>query len=101
MDMLQERKYFIQPTQEGIFLILIKARIEDAQDSFIQYDGRDNALFLRTPKECILLDYINPTVHADLLNSPFVEMLEVKPEIEEVVRNYRVPMRKVPEVFVV
>lgn len=100
MNMLQERKYYIQPTKEGIFLILIQARNEDAYDSYLQYDGRDNALFLRTPKECILLDYINPTVHADLLKSAFVEMLEIRPEEEEVIRDYRVPLHKVPEIYV-
>ena len=33
-------------------------------------------------------------------NCAFIEMLEVRPEKEEVVRNYQVPLRKVPEIYV-
>ena len=101
MDLFKCNSYFIQPTKEGIFIFLIPARQTEASGSFLEYDGRDNALFLRTPKETILLDYINPTVHKDLLNSPFVEMTEINTQTEEIARDYRVPLKRVPTVTVV
>ena len=101
MDLFKYKNYFIQPTQEGIFIFLIPARQTDASGSFLEYDGRDNALFLRTPKETILLDYINPSVHQDLLNSAFVEMTEIDTKTEEIARDYSVPLKKVPTITVV
>lgn len=100
MPLLQNRNYFIQPTQEGIYILLIAARVSDAQASSLIYDGRDNALFLRRPHETILLDYINPTIHRQLLESAYVEVLEINTANENVYRNYRVPMKRVDEVFV-
>ena len=101
MDLFKYKNYFIQPTKEGIFIFLIPERPTDAVGSFLEYDGRDNALFLRTPKEAILLDYINPTIHQDLLNSPFVEMTEINTQTEEITRDYRVPLKKVPTITIV
>ena len=101
MDFFKYKNYFIQPTKEGIFVFFIPSRPSDAAEgSFLEYDGRDNALFLRTPKETILLDYINPAVHQDLLNSPYVEMTEINTLTEEIARDYRVPLKKVPSVTV-
>ena len=100
MNFLQTRRYFVQPTQQGIFIFLIEARKDDALDAFIQYDGKDNALFLRTPTETILLDYINPTIHQALVNSPFVEITEINTETEEIYRDYQVPLKQVPVINV-
>ena len=100
MDLFKYRNYFIQPTQQGIFIFLMAARNTDAANSYLEYDGRDNALFLRTPTETILLDYINPTIHKDLLNSPFVEITEIDTSTEEIARDYRVPLKQVPSVTV-
>ena len=101
MNWLQERTYYIQRTQEGIFLVFISARKDDAVGASIQYDGRDHALFLRKPMESIILDYINPTVHESLLKSPFVEMVEMDTSDEEVERDYKVPVKPVPQVTVI
>ena len=100
MNFLQSRNYFVQPTQQGIFIFLIAARKDDAVEAFIQYDGKDNALFLRTPKETILLDYINPTIHQPLLKSSFVEITEINTETEEIYRDYQVPLKQVPVINV-
>ena len=100
MNFLKNRNYFIQPTKQGIFIFLIAARKDDAIDAFIQYDGKDTALFLRTPTETILLDYINPTIHQDLLKSPVVEITEINTETEEIYRDYQVPLKQVPHINV-
>ena len=100
MPVLQNRNYFIQPTAEGVFILLIRAREEEAQASSIMYDGRSNALFIRRPKETILLDYINPAIQKKFVESPEVAVMELDIINEDVVRSYRVPMRHVDEVFV-
>ncbi len=101
MNWLQERTYYIQRTQEGVFLVFISARKDNAIGATIQYDGGDHALFLRKPIESIILDYINPTVHKPLLESSFVEMVEVDTSDEEVERDYKVPIKQVPHVTVI
>ena len=100
MPILQNRTYYLQPTQEGIFILLIRAREEAAQGASIMYDGRSNALFFRRPKETILLDYINPTIQKKLVESPEVAVMELDLITESVRRSYKVPMRHVDEVFV-
>jgi hypothetical protein len=100
-NILKIKQYFIQPTKEGIYIILIKERPTDQDKSYLQYDGKDNALFLRTATETILLDYINPTVHENLLHSPYVQIAEVNTLSESITRSYQAPVQKVPFVAVV
>jgi len=100
MPILDNKTYYIQPTKEGIFMIMIRAREEGALAASIMYDGRSNALFLRRPKETILLDYINPTIQKPLVESSEAIILELDIITEDVSRSYKVPIRRVDEVFV-
>ncbi|MBQ7413247.1 MAG: hypothetical protein IJV07_03120 [Alphaproteobacteria bacterium] len=101
MPILQNRTYCIKPTtKEGFFVLIIRARDEDAKGASIMYDGRSNALFLRRPKETILLDYINPSIQKALVESAEVGVVELDIITEDVTRTYKVPMRRVDEVFV-
>lgn len=100
MSILQNRSYCIQPTREGLFILIIRAREEEAQASSIMYDGRSNALFIRRPKETIVLNYINPAIQKALVESTEVGVVELDLLTEDVTRTYKVPMRRVDEVFV-
>jgi len=100
MPILQNRTYCLKPTQEGLFILIIRAREEEAKAASIMYDGRSNALFLRRPKETILLDYINPSLQKPLVESSEVGVVELDLITEDVTRTYKVPMRRVDEVFV-
>jgi len=100
MSILQNRTYYLKPTQEGMFILIIRAREEEAKAASILYDGRSNALFLRRPKETILLDYINPAIQRPLVESSEVGVVELDLASEAVTRTYKVPMRRVDEVFV-
>ncbi|MBR6412027.1 MAG: hypothetical protein IKS41_02565 [Alphaproteobacteria bacterium] len=100
MPILQNRSYCIQPTREGLFILIIRAREEEAKGASIMYDGRSNALFLRRPKETIVLDYINPAIQKALVESSEVGVVELDLVTEDVTRTYKVPMRRVDEVFV-
>ena len=100
MPILQNRTYCIKPTTSGMYVLIIRAREEDAKGASIMYDGRSNALFLRRPKETILLDYINPAIQKSLVESVEVGVVELDIITEDVTRTYKVPMRRVEEVFV-
>ena len=100
MPILNNRNYYIQPTKEGVFIILIRAREDEAERPAVMYDGRTNALFLRRPKETIILDYINPTIQQKLVESTEVAIMELDFINEDVIRAYKVPMRRVDEIFV-
>lgn len=101
MPYLQNRSYYIQPTREGTYIILIRTRTEEARAATVIYDGRENALFLRRPKETILLGGLNPTVRKGLVESAQVAIMELNLTEETVERSYRVPVQRVDEVFVV
>ena len=102
MSLLQNRTYCIRPTTKpGFYVLIIRARQEEAQWASLMYDGRNNALFLRRPKETILLDYINPSIQKTLAESPEVGVIELNITTEDVSRTYKVPVRRVDEVFVV
>jgi len=100
MSILQNRTYCLKPTQEGLFILIIRAREEEAKAASIMYDGRSNALFIRRPKETIVLDYINPAIQKALVESNEVGVVELDLITEDVTRTYKVPMRRVDEVFV-
>ncbi|MDY6407905.1 MAG: hypothetical protein SPL08_04320 [Pseudomonadota bacterium] len=100
MPILQNRTYCLKPTQEGLFILIIRAREDEAKAASIMYDGRSNALFIRRPKETIVLDYINPAIQKALVESSEVGVVELDLITEDVTRTYKVPMRRVDEVFV-
>ena len=101
MNFLQTKNYYIQPTKQGIYIFLIKALDENPISAYMQYAGKDTALFLRTPTQTILIDYINPTVQKQLFEKAFVIVAEMDSECENVVRDYKVPLKHVPEINVV
>ena len=101
MPILQNRSYCILPTKQGVYAVVIRAREEEAQSTAsLMYDGRDNALFLRRPAETIILDCINPTIQKSLFDSREVAIVELDIITEEVARTYKVPIRKVDEIFI-
>lgn len=100
MALLDNKTYLIQPTKQGIYIILIRARSEESERACVMYDGRENALFLRTPGETILLDYVPVQIRQNLLSAPKVAIMELDFINEAVVRSYFVPVRAVDEIYV-
>ena len=98
---IETRNYYIQPTQQGIYIFLIKALQEKPISAYMQYAGKDTALFLRTPTQTILLDYINPAIQKQLYEKAFVVVAEMDNECENIIRDYKVPLKQVPEINVV
>lgn len=94
------KTYFVQPTAEGIYVFFISARVDQAYEAYMEFAGTDNALFIRTPSETVLLTYLNASLQEDLLKCTHVEIAEVNTDTEEIVQSYRVPIRQVPFIAV-
>ncbi len=71
-----ENDFVIAEGAEGELYIYISAKAAVPSDPKIIYDGRDHAIFMRTPKEKIILDYINPQVRDKLRKAPAVVVVE-------------------------
>lgn len=98
MNLIDVKNYFIQPTKQGIYIVVMKAFEQEPRSASIQYDGKDAALFLRMPTQTVLIDYINPTVQKQLFQSGFVIVSEMDETGDNIVRDYKVPLKQVPEI---
>lgn len=96
MPQEQAKEYHIIPTQEGILAIAIAAQADEPSGPRLVYDGGENALFYRKPDETVILDYLDERVHQTLAEAREVMMVEIHPDLEQVVRSYRVPVSVVP-----
>ena len=50
------------------------------------------------PTQTVLIDYINPTVQKQLFQSGFVIVSEMDETGDNIVRDYKVPLKQVPEI---
>lgn len=96
MPQEQAKEYHIIPTQEGILAIAIAAQADEPSGPRLVYDGGENALFYRKPDETVILDYLDERGHQTLADAREVMMVEIHPDLEQVVRSYRVPVSVVP-----
>lgn len=72
----KENSFIIAEGAEGDLYIFIEAKQEHPKTPRIIYDGNDHAIFMRTPDEKIILDYINPEVRDKLRKAKEVIMVE-------------------------
>ena len=71
-----EDKYYIAESTEGELYVYISAKKNNPIHPQIVYDGYDHALFIRSPEESIILDYINPDARDKLRKAPNVIVVE-------------------------
>ncbi len=71
-----ENKFVIAEGAEGELYIYIAAKAAQPCTPQIIYDGCEHAIFLRTPEQKIILDYINPQVRDKLRKAPAVVIVE-------------------------
>ena len=76
--------------------IAIAAQTDEPSEPRLVYDGGENALFYRKPDETVIFDYLDDRVHQSLAEAREVMMVEIHPDLEQVVRSYRVPVSVVP-----
>ena len=71
-----EDKYYIAESTEGELYVYISAKKDSPIKPQIIYDGYDHALFIRSPEESIILDYINPEARDKLRKATEVIIVE-------------------------
>lgn len=91
-----EDKYYIAESTGGELYIFIDAKNNHPDHPQIVYDGFDHALFLRSPEERIILDYINPDARDKLRKARAVIVVETL--IETIKDSYIVDMNIVNKI---
>lgn len=71
-----ENDFMIAEGSEGELYIYMEAKKLSPQGPRIIYDGKDHAVFLRSPDQKIILDYINPEVRDKLRKAREVIVVE-------------------------
>ena len=71
-----EDKYYIAESANGELYVYISAKKASPIKPQIVYDGFDHALFIRSPEESIILDYINPDARDKLRKARAVIVVE-------------------------
>ena len=90
-----EKDYEVIITHEGVLVFLIKSRFDAPEKPFILYDGGKHATFYRKENEAIMLDFLNEKVIPILINSQKAVIFELSDEIEDVARDYEVPVKHI------
>lgn len=78
---IKANKFVVAEGEEGEIYIFIDAQKDLPEKPRVIYDGRDHAVFVRSPEEKIILDYIHPEVRDKLRKAPGVVMVETILEI--------------------
>ena len=73
---IKANKFVVAEGEEGEIYIFIDAQKDLQEKPRVIYDGRDHAVFVRSPEEKIILDYIHPEVRDKLRKAPGVVMVE-------------------------
>ena len=95
-EYITEKKFVVASDENDELYVFIEAKNNHPDKPRIIYDGFDHAVFLRTPNEKIILDYINPEVRSELCKSKRIIMVEtISDKIKE---SYYVDMQIVPKI---
>ena len=86
----QEKNFNILQNEAGSLMILIRARLEDADAPKIVYNGKEHALLYRNDHNTVILDYIHPAIRKALRRKK--QVLVVEASNGAVVREYVCPV---------
>jgi len=82
----QEKNFNILQNESGKLMILIRARLEDADRPKLVYNGGEHALLYRNDHNTVVLDYIHPAIRKALRRK--TQVLIVETNNGSVVREY-------------
>ena len=82
----QEKNFNILQNESGKLMILIRARLKDAEKPKLIYNGGEHALLYRNEHNTIILDYIHPAIRKALRRKK--QVLIVETNNGSVVREY-------------
>ena len=91
----QEKKYNVLKNAAGDLMILIRARMNDALNPRVVYNGGKHALLYRNDENVIVLDFIHPSIRQDLNNASRILIVEAYDG--SIVREYVSDVRHLKE----
>ena len=91
-----EKKFVVACDENNELYIFIEAKKNHPDNPRIIYDGFDHAVFLRSPEQKIILDYINPEIRGELRKSKRIIMVETI--LENIKESYYVDMQIVDKI---
>lgn len=91
-----EKKFVIAEGDGGELYFFLQAKKDHPDEPRIIYDGLDHAIFMRTPQERIILDYIHPEIRDQLRKAQRVVMVETI--LENIKESYYVDMQMVDRI---
>lgn len=89
-------KFIVAEGEGGQLYLFIEAQKNHPDEPRIIYDGHDHAIFLRSPEEKIILDYIHPEVREQLRKARRVVMVETI--LENIKESYYAEMQMVEKI---
>ena len=92
----QEKNFNIMKNPAGDLMILIRARLDDATQPKIIYNGGDHAVLYRNGGNTIVLDFIHPSIRADL--ERVMALLVVEAHDGSVIREYMAEVKHMREI---
>ena len=97
----QEQDFHIAVKDNNVFII-ISSYCGQPNSPEIVYDGKEHAILYRNTTTSVLLDYINPSIRENLINSNFVTVIETQKNNNELTKiiDYKAKLKivkKLPE----
>ena len=92
----QEKNFNILKNPAGDLMILIRARLNDSNHPKIIYNGGKHAVLYRNDENVIVLDFIHPSVRADL--ERVLNLLVVEAHDGSIIREYMAEVKHMKEI---
>ena len=92
----QEKKFNILKNPAGDLMILIRARMDDAAQPKIIYNGGKHAVLYRNNGNTIVLDFIHPSIRQDL--ERVMALLVVEAHDGSIIREYMAEVKHMREI---
>ena len=92
----QEKNFNILKNPAGDLMILIRARLDDAAQPRIIYNGGKHAVLYRNDGNTIVLDFIHPSVRSDL--ERVLNLLVVEAHDGSIIREYMAEVKHMKQI---
>ena len=89
-------KFIVAEGEAGELYIVMESQKAAPQSPKIVYDGGDHAIFVRSPEQSIILDYIHPDIRPQLRKVR--EVMVIETILDNIKSNYHVTMNIVDKI---
>lgn len=91
-----EKNYLVAEGGEGELYVFLQAKKDNPEKPRIIYDGKDHAIFMRSPTQKIILDYIHPDIRDKLRKAEQVVIVETL--LENISSSYIADMQMIDHI---